>query len=191
MSARKTPPPKIDSSRIEFRRLSSGCRREAFACGFTDIEGYFRARAEIEHSALHARVVTAHLDGQSDPVGFFSMSVTTEPEDLFEKSRSLFPSLSANFHQRSLLVVHLKWVAVISELHRRGIGTLLMGRAINDFYQVTDRTGIAALTLKPISEDAAAFYNSLGFSVFGDGDLPPMFLPAETVIQARESVGGG
>lgn len=179
--------PKIDSSRLEFRRLSASCKREAFICGFEKIEKYFHVRAVIEHNSLDARVVTAHLDGSANPVGFFAMSITTEPEDLFEGSKPLFPSLIGKFHQRSLLVVHLKWVAVVKELHRRGVGRLLMGRAIDDFYQVSDRTGITALTLKPIDAAAAAFYTSLGFSSFGDGELPPMFLPAETVIQAREA----
>jgi hypothetical protein len=62
-----------------------------------------------------------------------------------------------------------------------------MGRAIDDFYEVSDRTGIAALTLKPISKAASSFYGSLGFSSYGDGELQPMFLPAETVIEAREA----
>jgi len=189
ISARGSRQPKIDISRLEFRRLSPDCRREAFICGYTRIEGYFRELAEVEHNALHARVVTAHLDGNPDPVGFFSMSIKTEPEDLFERTTSLFPRLKSRFHQKSLLVVHLRWVAVMSDLHRRGVGTALMGRAIDDFYEVTDRTGIAALTLQPISRDASAFYASLGFSVFGDGELPPMFLPAETVMQVRERAG--
>ena len=35
--------------------------------------------------------------------------------------------------------------------------------------------------------DASAFYRSLGFSEFGNGDLQPMFLPAETVVELREN----
>ena len=122
------------------------------------------------------------------------MCIRTEPEDLFVKAKSPFPKLASRFHERTLVVVHLKCVAVASGLQRQGVGTALMGRALDEFYEVTDRTGVAALTLKPLNRDAAAFYASLGFSVFGDHALlpdgmPSMFLPAETVVQAREAAG--
>jgi GNAT superfamily N-acetyltransferase len=114
------------------------------------------------------------------------MMCRSEPEDLFTKSASFFKRRA---QLSSLHAVHLQWVAVETDLQRSGIGTLLMGSAIEDFYQIADRTGIAALTLTPISNAAASFYGSLGFITYGSGDLPPMFLPAETVIRARESSG--
>ena len=59
-----------------------------------------------------------------------------------------------------------------------------MGRAIDDFYHVTDRTGIAALTLKPISDEAKIFYKKLGFEHYDDGRR--MFLSANSVIPLEE-----
>jgi len=60
-----------------------------------------------------------------------------------------------------------------------------MGYAVNDFFHVVDRTGIAALTLQPISVRARNFYSGLGFEVADETDRPLMFLPAETVLELR------
>jgi GNAT superfamily N-acetyltransferase len=134
-------------------------------CGVVEIEGYFRQRAWIDQEGLHSRVITAHLDGNYiEPVGFYSMTIQSEPEDWFTGSS---PWFSTRFSKKSLLTVHLRWVAVASACQRCGIGTLLMARAIDDFYHVTDRTGIAALTLNPIDKSAAQFYDTLGFEPMG------------------------
>jgi hypothetical protein len=60
-----------------------------------------------------------------------------------------------------------------------------MGHALDAFYQVADCTGIAALTLSPISTNAATFYASMGFRPYALGKR--MFLSAEAVIAVRTS----
>jgi GNAT superfamily N-acetyltransferase len=181
---------RIDASRLEFKRLSPDCERKAFVCGFVHIEKYFEHRAYIDHCGLYAGVITVHIDDRPEPVGFYAMTIQSEPEDLFTDDNSFFSNIARRFSKRSLLVVHLKWVAVSFDFQRMGIGTLLMGRALDDFYQVTDRTGIAALTLSPIDENAASFYRSLGFEPYGTSTLRSMYLPAEVVMLARNGSAG-
>jgi hypothetical protein len=60
-----------------------------------------------------------------------------------------------------------------------------MGRAFDDFREVADRTGVAALTLKPINEAAARFYESLGFIRYGQESPKRMFLSADTFIYSK------
>lgn len=154
-----------------------------FDCGEIEIDKYFKVRALIDQEGLYYRTITAHLNGDYEiPVGFYCMTIHSEPEDWFT---GCSPWFSTKVRKRSLLTVHLRWVAVIRDCQRYGIGTLLMGRAIDDFYQVTDRTGIAALTLKPISNEAKLFYRKLGFEPY-DGEQR-MFLSAETVIPLKEN----
>jgi ribosomal protein S18 acetylase RimI-like enzyme len=116
------------------------------------------------------------------PIGFFAMKVWHEPESDFAGDSAF---LSQWLYQKSLITVHLEWLAVSTEFQRREIGTDLMGKAIDDFYEVADRTGISALTLQPIDEQKALFYKKLGFVPYGQRTIPRMFLDAKTVIDFR------
>jgi GNAT superfamily N-acetyltransferase len=178
---------KIDPARIEFRRLSATCRRGAFSCGYVHIDNFINTQAMDNHQSLFARTITAHLDGNDTPIGFYAMTAGPEPADLFVEEQSLFERIKSQFFSKDqLTTVQLLWVGVESSLHRQGIGTLLMGHALDAFYQVVDCTGIAALTLSPISANAATFYASMGFKPYASGKR--MFLSAEAVIAVRERV---
>jgi hypothetical protein len=175
---------KIDPTRIEFKRLSAQCPRGAFSCGYEHIDAFFRDNALNDHNDLYARTVTAHLDGVSEPVGFYAMTIGPEPADQFAEEKSLFERIRAQFYRsQQLTTVQLLWVGVINSLHRKGVGTFLMGHALDDFYQIVDRTGVAALTLEPISANAGMFYDSIGFRPYGSGKR--MLLSAEAVIAVR------
>ena len=86
--------------------------------------------------------------------------------------------------------MHLQYVAVHHSLQRQRIGTVLMGAAIDDFYEVAVRTGIFALTLTAIDQKTSDFYRKLGFIDFGaeGATQPNLFLPAATVIEARKKL---
>ncbi|WP_316196275.1 MULTISPECIES: GNAT family N-acetyltransferase [unclassified Bradyrhizobium] len=176
---------KIDPHRIEFRRLSSDCPRGVFSCGYIHIDHFFQNNSLDNHNDLFARTVTAHLDGGEAPVGFYTMTIGSEPDDQFAEEQTLLDRIRAQFSRtKQLTTVQLIWVGVRSSLHRRGIGTLLMGHALDDFYEIVDRTGVAALTLEPISTNAAQFYNSMGFKSYGSGKR--MLLSAEAVLAVRK-----
>ena len=114
------------------------------------------------------------------------MSVGPEPADEFsEEGPGLLERFQMRFLRNQLTTVQLKWVAVNAPMHSKGIGTLLMGHAIDGFYEIIDRTGVSALTLKPINENAKTFYESVGFSVYGKSGR--MILPADAVLEARDS----
>jgi GNAT superfamily N-acetyltransferase len=131
--------------------------------------------------------VTAHLDGDDDPVGFYAMTINPEPADQFTQEQSFLAKLKLQFVRHQLTTVQLIWVAVQTSLQRQGIGTLLMGHALDDFYQVVDRTGVAAMTLSPISTNAAAFYTLIGFEPYGTSSPQRMLLSAEAVMAVRSS----
>jgi GNAT superfamily N-acetyltransferase len=135
---------------------------------------------------LNSRIITAHLDENNESVGFYAMTISSEPDWHFKDDPSIFLRISGHINSRakSLITVNLLWVAVHNRLHRQGLGTLLMGRALDDFREVVDRTGVAALTLKPISLDAAGFYSGLGFVPYGQGNPKRMFLPAEDIMNS-------
>jgi GNAT superfamily N-acetyltransferase len=176
---------KIDPARIEFKRLSADCPRGAFSCGYEHIDRFFNDRSLDEHTGLFARTVTAHLDGAAEPVGFYAMAIGPEPADQFAEEPTFVQRIAAVFKSQQLTTVQLLWFGVQTGLQRQGIGTLLMGHALDDFYQVVDRTGVAALTLQPISSNAAAFYTEIGFRPYGSGKR--MLLSADAVLEVRRS----
>jgi GNAT superfamily N-acetyltransferase len=182
---------KIDPARIEFKRLSTSCPRGAFSCGYVHIDDFFNNRSLDDHDGLYSRTVTAHLDGADDPVGFYAMTIGPEPESQFTSAeqQSFLENKWLRFFRSQLTTVQLIWVGVEGSLQRKGIGTLLMGHALDDFYQVVDRTGVAALTLHPISTNAAKFYTSMGFRPYGSSNPQRMLLPAEAVVEIRKKTG--
>ncbi|WP_143029882.1 GNAT family N-acetyltransferase [Bradyrhizobium brasilense] len=186
-SGTKPPRKKIEPARIEFRRLAESCQRGAFSCGYVHIDDFLNNRSLDDHEALFSRTVTAHLDGQAEPVGFYAMTIGAEPADQFvqEEEQSWFASLKTRLLRSQLTTVQLIWVGVETKFHRKGIGTLLMGHALDDFYQVVERTGVSALTLHPISTNAAIFYSSIGFQPYGTGSTKRMLLPADAVMETR------
>jgi hypothetical protein len=60
-----------------------------------------------------------------------------------------------------------------------------MGRAFDDFKEVVDRTGVPALTLKPISSSATIFYGSLGFIPYGQENPRRMYFAADAVLNSK------
>jgi GNAT superfamily N-acetyltransferase len=130
--------------------------------------------------------MTGHLPNNPNPVGFYATAMKLEAvADLPREHRlqlrwdggSLFP------------VMHLRYVGVVRPPQRQGFGRVLMGAALDDFYEVATRTGIFALTLVAIDQKTADFYMKLGFITFGNPDAtqPSLLLPAAAVIAVREA----
>ena len=164
---KKKPREKVDGARIDFRRLSDDCQWDAFSCGYVYIDDFFRRLALDEHNAFSTRVMTAHIDGGIQPVAFYAMHIISEPASYYASDQGFLAFFKSKFMMGVLHSVELKWMAVASEWQRRGIGSLLMGRALDDFHEVAIRTGVSALTVHPISSNARIFYGSLGFQPYG------------------------
>ncbi len=170
------------SLHVDCRRLDGECDFTEFRCGEREIDAWVREKALKEHNTLKLRVVTAHQEDAFRPVGFYALSLRVHPA----------ADLTANTVERRLIKgqfvsLHLHWIAVHAPMQRRGLGTDLMARAIDDFYEIATRTGVRFMTLVSISEDTKAFYEKLGFEQYGTSlSHPKMLLPAQSVIEVRE-----
>jgi GNAT superfamily N-acetyltransferase len=171
---------------LQTKRLTDECSRAAFSCGNSDIDKWFKNDALKHHNALDCRVVTGHLTKNPAPVGFYATTIKMEREDALPKEHR--PWLRWPWG-KTFPVMHLRYVAVIRPLQRQGFGTVLMGAAIDDFYEVSSRTGIFALTLVAVDQKTAEFYRNLGFVDFGDEEAtqPSLLLPALSVMKLREA----
>lgn len=176
---------RADLPALEIRRLCDDCRRSAFHCGNDDIDKWFKTKSLKHHNAFRCRVVTAHFPNNTAPVGFYAMGYRMEKvSDLPSSHRSSFSWWTGG---GEFPVVHLQYVAVQKAMQRRGFGTIIMGSALDDFYEVAVRTGIFALTLTAVDEKTADFYRKLGFTDFGSSGAtqPRLILPADVVIELR------
>lgn len=124
------------------------------------------------------------MDEKKSIIAFYAMTIDSEPVWRFEKDPSILKRILSRINRdfNNVITVNLRWVAVETRLQRRGIGTLLMGKALDDFREIVDKTGVSALTLKPINEYAAEFYGALGFLPYGQENPKRMFLPAEDIL---------
>jgi GNAT superfamily N-acetyltransferase len=176
--------PNFEISDLRFERLSQTYEASAFSCGVTIIDNWFARRSYQDHLDLLCRVATAHLPGVRAPVGYYSMCMATEYESQFDDGHPI-RKLKYFWKDRHAIVCKLEWVAVERDFQGRGIGTLLMGKAIEDFADVVDRTGVFALIIQAIDRRVQAFYRHLGFEDYGDPALLKMILPAMSVMDAK------
>jgi GNAT superfamily N-acetyltransferase len=120
-------------------------------------------------------------------MGFYAMTVQLEQaSNLDRQTRGSTKSQGGFFS-----AVQLCSVAVEKAMQRQGFGTVLMGAALHDFYEIVVRTGIYAMTLMAANRDVVDFYSQLGFVVYGDPEshMPKMILPAASVIEIIERDG--
>jgi GNAT superfamily N-acetyltransferase len=86
------------------------------------------------------------------------------------------------FTDNYMLACKLDWVAVDSRYQSQGVGRLLMGKAIDDFREVIERTGVFGLVLQAIDDRVQSFYSDLGFENYGEKIHRKMILPAIAVL---------
>lgn len=175
----KTPPEQQAAPpTLEFRSLSGPIRRGSFVCGEREIDQW-AGDAHKDHERLKLRVTTAHLSANPNVAGLYALRIRLESDEDIDGSGGAFRTEHGHFS-----AVQLCYVAVQRTLQRKGIGRLLMARAIREFGQIVHLSGACAMTLVSIDEEKAAFYRSLGFRPYGKpSNQPKMFLPARTALE--------
>lgn len=171
----------FDPADLDYAPLSAECPREAFSCGADVVDRWFREKAPTQHTGHHCRVTVANAPNLQNPVAFYALSITTER---LADRWSIIPNAPWN-KESYFPALHLEWVGVQEDFQGAGLGTLLMGHVLSIYKDLVTQTGLPALTLKPLNDRTAAFYERLGFVHFGPKVLGPrMMLPASKVIDA-------
>jgi GNAT superfamily N-acetyltransferase len=129
--------------------------------------------------------MTAHLVADPVPVvGFYAMTIRLEQEiEIGGKNAAGSKGQKGQF-----AAVHLCYVAVQKSLQKRGYGTVLMGAALQDFYEIVNRTGIFAMTLQALNRDLMDFYHKLGFVAYGNehATMPKMIISSQAIVDTIE-----
>lgn len=171
-------PVKINPAELEIRRLTEDCPRNAFKCGVSDIDKWFSKKVWKYHVHSKYRTVTAHLNGNAYPCGFYSLRVSSGDVKHLCAEDSERHGPADNFP-----AVQLTYVGVAKALQGRGIGRILMGHAMESVHSIASLAGTFAMTLVAIDEERAQFYESLGFKRYGPtSDRPMMLLPVDALF---------
>jgi len=170
---------------LNIKRLTEECGRGAFLCGDAEIDRFFKNEAWEDQRKLNLLTWAAHLNDDQRPMGFYSLTVITQPDSMLDgQYRSL---ARVRLSKGQFASIRLGWLAVKRDLQGQGWGTIMMGHIIRECYEVIIRTGIFGITLTARNTRAAVFYERLGFVRYGrNNDSPDMFLPAQSVSEITE-----
>ena len=173
---------------MEFRRLTEACETTTFICGYTGIEGWFSSRAYHFHSRFYSRVTTAHYQGDPVPVGFYSLKLQREPQ--YEFSGKSFLQDKVFTDKEPITTLHLEWFAVASDMQGRGLGNLMLGKVLDDAYQIFNRVGINAITLTYVDHKSRGLYAGYGFQDYGGDRSKKLFISAEEIMDLYREIPG-
>ncbi len=165
---------------LSFRELRADCATHKFVSGDSEIDGWLRKKALKDHSARKHIVTCAREDDKEDILGFYALSSVVEsaralPDvDFFPfETDAFFPCLQ------------LVYLAVHQDHQRKAYGSIILAEIVRNFANVGEYTGLPALIVTPLNEDAKRFYLRFGFTEYPRG--PRLVLPIQAAIAAVEA----
>lgn len=172
----------LNPTDLEIRLLNSKCEQSKFDCGVKEVNSWFRQKTSKHHGRYTYRTHTAHLRGNDNPCGFYTLRLANGDAKYLSPEDSARHGPTDNFP-----AVQLTYIGVEKYQQGCGIGRILMGDVIDKFYNIANLAGAFALTLVAIDKDTAEFYRRLGFTAYGPNkDRPMMLLPAKSVFDLYE-----
>ncbi len=170
--------------RLEIRPLSGEIQIGAFSCGNTEIDKWCKTHCAKSHDRLESRVWVATLPGNIHPIGFYSLTLFLEEEQILNGRRWTPP-----FTKRKCFpTLQIQYFAVARHSQNLGVGTLLLGHAIDIFKSAANLIGVPFMTLFAVNRKTADFYKKLGFREYGPtASTPRMLLPAQSVLDLQSN----
>jgi GNAT superfamily N-acetyltransferase len=143
-------------------RLDPLCKQhdtDGFKCGVESLDVYLKTQASQDmRRKANAVFVLSPVDSPSRIAGYFTLCAYGLPPVVIpEKARKhipQYPVVSATLLGR---------LAVSAELQGRGIGSILLARALAKAYENAGVVGSSMVVVDAIDERAARFYQAHGF----------------------------
>lgn len=165
---------------LVFEALGKQHDRSQFSCGQGELDAWFRQRAGQDERRNVARVFVA-VDSDLGVVGFYSLSafkldLGDMPEELARKLPRYNDGVPAALIGRLARDVRVRG---------KGIGELLVADAVRRILGAAQALAVLAIVVDAKNEQAASFYEGLGFRRF---PLRPnrLFLLASSAASALE-----
>ncbi len=137
--------------------------RSAFTCGVKKVDSWLKNSISTQIKENRLRVWCVNNE-DSELVGFYSLcSQSIQPQTA--------PGLATKGEVHEIPVLYLPVIATTKKYQGCGIGTALMGHAIETSVEVSEKTGVAALVLDVMEDEnfhkRMEFYCRLGFNLIG------------------------
>lgn len=157
--------------------------REAFSCGVTSMDRWFKESISDQIKANRTRVWCA-VDKTGKVVGFYAFSAhAVEP--------SSSPALATRRDRHPIPAVYLSALATDLSVQGQGLGSALMADAMAKALEISEIIGAAAVVLDVLQDDAyekrMKFYTDLGFAPIDPTKNPNrLFLSIKAISQIAE-----
>jgi GNAT superfamily N-acetyltransferase len=164
--------------------ISQAHNRLAFRSGDEKMDRYIQESAhQAKRKGLAATFVAVEPTQPSDIRGYYALSSflisgITIPETLRRQRRLPTHHVGATLLGR---------LAVAKNFQGLGIGTMLVADALKRAYMVSKDVGSTAIIVDPLSENAAHFYQRLGFARMLEDDSR-MLIMMDTVAELLPGV---
>lgn len=144
--------------RLAIEPLGRQHDRAAFSCGVASIENFLKHSATRQQDQNVTRVFVIVEPPAKTVLGFYALNAheidaTAIPEAQRRKLPG-YPKFGA---------VYLSMIATTTVLQGKGIGSFLLADALKRCVAVSEQTGVMAIVLDALNDDAARLYRRLGF----------------------------
>lgn len=158
--------------------LTADHRIEGFDCGKPKLTDWLKAYAlDNEGRSSRTYVVAANTEGLAgDVVGYYTLATGGV-------TRSEMPRKIRHDLPNPVPVMILGRLAVDERHQKKGIGPAMLREAMQRTLEISRSTGVRALMVHAIDDEAVTFYLKYGFDLF-PADSRTMFLPIETLAAA-------
>lgn len=130
--------------------------RQAFDCGESRVEQWLKTKA-LQHQAKHLSVTRVLVDADDAIAAFFTLA--TGQVDFGD----LPPEIVRRLPHRALPVAVLAWLGVDRREQGRGLGRLMLARALRDCHESGQTFAFVAVVLDCINPAAKRFYRQWDF----------------------------
>lgn len=141
--------------------LSPHHDRAAFSCGVDQLDRYLREQASQDQRRRVAAVYILSSEGSDIVAGYYTLSsCSIEPSELaphVAKRLPRYPALPGTLIGR---------LAVDQRYQGQGLGTRLLGEALERAYSLSAQVGSVAIVVDAKDEPAARFYERHAFRRF-------------------------
>lgn len=155
--------------------LSSTHRKDNFECGKPMLDNYLTRQAgqDMKKGLAVCYVITA--EDEMTVAGYYTLSSNSIPKAMIPE---LFSKKFPNSYD-SIPTILVGRLAVDSKFQGEGFGSDLLIDALKRSWGASKKTGIFAVVLDPLDEEATRFYEKYGFLELMDSR--ELFLPMKSI----------
>ncbi|MFT9398502.1 GNAT family N-acetyltransferase [Acetobacter sp.] len=177
-----------DSSSLDYRivPLSKAIKREGFFCGRERIDNFFLRSSVEQHTRNQIRVhvaVEQTPDGEDVAIGFCSLCVKTLGVRTFKFGKKIHRWFERH---DEIPIVYLSMLGVSQNRCNRGVGSFLLGHALDISLKASKDIGIHGIALDAATDELVNFYEKFGFALLeNNGEQGrTMFIASSQIEQA-------